>query len=298
MRDSRPSTTAAFVAACRGLSSLLPVDARLVEDPLGARFAGPLASGAARIAAVLPPAIARAAMLPILPWVAYMQVRTHAIDLDLLRFLGEGGRQLVILGAGFDARAARLVALEAAHVFEVDHPATQSRKRRILDESRVRSTARYLAWDFERDRLDDLPARLAELGHDPTRPTFTVWEGVTMYLTAEAIDSTVAAVRGYSAPGSRLAFNYVEQRFIDRPGVLGVALANVVRRAGEPFRSGFAPEALPAWLAARGFRIHTDQSFAELAQEHLPSPYRELVRAGRRLAVAERTAVAEACARV
>ena len=38
MLDHRPSFTAAFVAACRGLSPMLPRAARLIDDPLGLRF--------------------------------------------------------------------------------------------------------------------------------------------------------------------------------------------------------------------------------------------------------------------
>jgi transposase len=40
--------------------------------------------------------------------------------------------QLVVLGAGFDARADRLPGLEEVTVFEVDHPATQQAKRQAL----------------------------------------------------------------------------------------------------------------------------------------------------------------------
>ena len=34
---------------------------------------------------------------------------------------------------------------------------------------------------------------------------------------------------------------------------------------GEPFRSGFDPAALPAWLAARGFTLRDDDDFEALA---------------------------------
>jgi methyltransferase (TIGR00027 family) len=297
MLDHRPSLTAAFVAACRGLSPMLPAEARLIDDPIGLRFAGPalrraagalLATrGAARVAA-------QAALLPVLPWVIYMQVRTRAIDEALLTFVADGGAQVVILGAGFDARAVRLAdRLRGARVIEVDHPATQSRKTAELAAAGVTSAAALLAWDFERDALADLPARLAALGHDASRPTLTVWEGVTMYLSADALSATVDAVAAYSAPGSRLVFNYVRAELVDRPGALAGAVALVVRSVGEPFRSGFDPEALPGWLAARGFRTLSDDDFDALATRWLPRRWSRAVRRGRRLAVTERTAVGE-----
>ena len=144
-----------------------------------------------------------------LPMIAYMQVRTRLIDDVVRTFAGFGGAQLVLLGAGFDARAARLAeTLDGARVFEVDHPATQALKRSRFGDLHVT----FVPWNFERDAMSTLGARLAALGHDPSRPTLTIWEGVTMYLTEPAIADTVAAVRGWSAPGSQLCFSYVERR--------------------------------------------------------------------------------------
>ncbi len=58
--------------------------------------------------------------------VAHMRFRTWAIDRVIEQAVRAGARQLVILGAGADARAHRMPALGAVPVFEVDHPATQA----------------------------------------------------------------------------------------------------------------------------------------------------------------------------
>jgi methyltransferase (TIGR00027 family) len=181
MRPHRASFTAAFVATCRGLSPLLPRNVRLVDDPLGARVAGhafaAVVNGLAQSPGLLR-ALAWVPLAPLFPWAVYMQVRTKALDDALLGFVAAGGRQVVILGAGFDARASRLrEALGGAMVYEVDHPATQAKKRALFGE--VPTTARYVAWDFERDAMTALPARLAAEGLDPAAPTFTLWEGVS-----------------------------------------------------------------------------------------------------------------------
>src|SRR5688572_19904017 len=99
MREGRPSFTAAFVATARTMGRSLPVDARIADDPYGAHFAGPFV---ARVAALTPRAIAS------LPFVLYMQVRTRAIDDAVCAFVEAGGKQIAILGAGFDCRAVRL----------------------------------------------------------------------------------------------------------------------------------------------------------------------------------------------
>jgi methyltransferase (TIGR00027 family) len=294
MRPHRPSFTAAFVAAARGLSPLLPDRLRLVDDPYGAAFAGGALGDAVRAVGEAPSAVRALAwgpLLPMLPWAVYMQVRTRVFDDALERFVREGGAQVVILGAGFDARASRLgELLHGATVFEVDHPATQARKREVL--AGAPSAARYLAWDFERDAMGALPARLAEAGHDPSRATFTLWEGVTMYLTRDALDATLGAIEAYSARGSWVAFNYADRALVERPGVLERAVLAVVSAVGEPFRSGFEPEDVRAWMREHGFDVQDDRSFAEWAGELLPAPWSRLVRVGRRVATAERTVAA------
>src|SRR6266536_1868295 len=57
--------------------------------------------------------------------------RTRLID-DLVTDARAWIGQLVLLGAGFDARAYRLPGLEQVTVFEVDQPATQQAKREVL----------------------------------------------------------------------------------------------------------------------------------------------------------------------
>src|SRR5262249_12138238 len=129
MREGTPSRTAAWVAAARAMGAVLPPEARLADDPYGLRFGG---------AGAEPPpwvgALAVKYVLPLRLWVMYMQVRTRILDDILLAFVRGGGRQVVLLGAGYDCRALRFAdALTETTVFEVDHPATQGHKRRVLD---------------------------------------------------------------------------------------------------------------------------------------------------------------------
>jgi methyltransferase (TIGR00027 family) len=280
VQRDRASVTAAFVAACRGLGVYLPRDARLIHDPHGLRYAGPVGRALALLARM-------AGVRPLQRSLLYMQVRTRLIDDALLGFLRGGGRQVLILGAGFDARAARFarqLADAGAVVYEVDHPATQARKH--ADTGRVPGVA-YLPWDFEARPVAGLPAALAAAGHDPAVATLTIWEGVTMYLTAPAIEATVAAVAALSAPGSQLALTYFERALIERPPRRGRLAAALARRAGEPFRFGWDPDELPAWLEARGFTLEWDRPVSDAARELLPPSYAAMLEErGRRVALA------------
>jgi methyltransferase (TIGR00027 family) len=279
VRDERASFTAGYVAACRGLGRALPADACLVDDPYAARFLGPVASAAVEGLRARARGGLRAELTSYFPLALYMQVRTRVLDEAVERFAAAGGDQVVLLGAGFDARAARFPALK---FFEVDHPATQRRKRALLGDA-ASASATYVAFHFERDPMTSLPTMLTEHGHVRSRPTLTIWEGVTMYLTEPAIEASLAAVHAYSkgSPDSRLAMTYFDRTRIDHPMTPFRRLSRMaVAAVGEPFRWGWAPDSLPGWLAPRGFRVDDDADVADHAQRLLPARYARRVTAG------------------
>jgi methyltransferase (TIGR00027 family) len=271
MRDGSPSRTAAWVAAARQMAQLLPPEAQLASDPYGAAFSYPRLR--ARLETLRPLAETRAFK----QWILYMQVRTRVIDDALRDFIAAGGRQVVLLGAGYDTRALRLPELADARVFEVDHPATQGHKKHVLALLHAESPSRYVTWDFETRAMDDLPDVLEEAGLDRRAAVFTIWEGVTMYLTDAAIDASLRAIRSWSPAGSRLAMTYFAKDRITQPSLATRALKAVVATFGEPWRFGWVPAELPAYLAARGFTLDRDVAIAAAARELLPPAYAALV---------------------
>ena len=184
-----------------------------------------------------------------------MAVRTVAIDAEVR---AAAARQVVILGAGFDGRAWRMRELGEAVVFEVDHPDTQRDKiGRAAALARRARDVRFVPVDFTRERLDD---KLAAAGHDPTRPTTWIWEGVVMYLTRAEIDASLAVVAARSTPGSRLIIAYAA------PGLLVPLVRILVRRVGEPLQSVFRPAAMKELLAGAGFAVLRDRDIPTLAR--------------------------------
>jgi methyltransferase (TIGR00027 family) len=293
MRAAEPSRTAAWVAVTRGLGALLPAEAQLIDDPYGLQFAGSGPAGRWARAAAERDARWLARLPGVQAWIIYMQVRTRVLDDAVRAFVARGGAQLVILGAGYDCRALRLAELANVRVFEVDHPATQGRKQRVLDRLGAASGARYLAWDFEARPMAELPAALAALGLDLARPTFTIWEGVTMYLREPALDASVRAIAAYSGPGSTLAMTYMTQARLARPTLATRATRALVGRVGEPWVWGWEPAALPAWLATRGFDRVDDVDLADASLALLPPQY-AIATDGRRVALADREHIASA----
>jgi methyltransferase (TIGR00027 family) len=92
-------------------------------------------------------------------------------------------------------------------VFEVDHPATQRWKRRLLTTAgiAVPPTVTFAPVDFETDHLAD---KLVHSGFDPALPALFGWLGVTLYLTRQAIADTLAIVGGF-ARGTEIVLDHM-----------------------------------------------------------------------------------------
>lgn len=134
--------------------------------------------------------------------------RYRFIDEHLLTALPDVS-QVIILGAGYDARAYRFATqIGARPVFEVDLPPL-SRRKAALVASRPdlfgHASVRRVEIDFRTQPLDE---RLAGSGFVPGVPTFVAWEGVSMYLTRPAVDATLAALAAVCGPGSVLAMDF------------------------------------------------------------------------------------------
>lgn len=178
---------------------------------------------------------------------------------DLLRqACHQGVRQYVILGAGLDTFAYRPCPSEGLQVFEVDHPTMQAWKRRHLETMGIAIPAHctFAPVDFEHQTLAE---GLKEAGFAADRPAFFSWLGVTMYLTAEAIDATLALVASLPA-GSGIVFDYLTTPALLSPPALR-AFSDLARRVaaiGEPFQTFFDPEALAQSLGTFGFREVAD----------------------------------------
>src|SRR5690242_15021905 len=127
MRKGTASRTAMMVAFWRTLADMGITTIPRFADP-GARklLSGPLArlmlARADRLAADPTGPGARR----LRPWIDGIVLRVAFIDAVIT---AARAKQVVIVGAGLDTRAWRLETLRDAHVFELDHPATQSYKR-------------------------------------------------------------------------------------------------------------------------------------------------------------------------
>jgi methyltransferase (TIGR00027 family) len=179
-----------------------------------------------------------------------LTLRTLVIDEAVKAAVGAGVRQLVILGAGLDGRAYRLRELTSTNVYEVDHPATQALKReRAQALTPIAQTLTFVPVDFERDVLG---AALEAAGHSASEPTAWIWEGVVMYLTSDAMRTTLRTLEQRSAKGSTLIIQY------NMPRRRNLFMRLILRWWGEPSISAYTPEQMARELTAFGFTPRED----------------------------------------
>ncbi|MGB9306299.1 MAG: SAM-dependent methyltransferase [Mycobacterium sp.] len=182
---------------------------------------------------------------------------------------------VVILGAGLDTRAYRLTRRVRKPVFEVDLPVNIARKvktvRRVLGELPL--SVRFVALDFEDD---DLLTALAEHGYRLDFRAFFIWEGVTQYLTEDAVRRTLEGLRA-TAPGSRLVFTYVRRDFIDGTNRYGTrTLYRSVRQRKQLWHFGLNPDEVAGFIAEYGWRLAEQAGPDELVQRYVKPTGRKL----------------------
>lgn len=166
-------------------------------------------------------------------------------------------RQYAILGAGFDTFAYRRSDLSnRLAVFEIDHPAGQELKRARVAAAGLPcpEDLHYLAVDFERESVCKVLIGSTYRRH---RKAFFAWLGVSYYLSYIAIDKTLCSISRIAAPGSRLAFDYIDSdAFHPHMGSTRVReMMEFVQELGEPMITGWDPRSLAELLASHGFRI-------------------------------------------
>ena len=161
---------------------------------------------------------------------------------------------VVILGAGMDTRGLRLARRSDLPVFEVDLPVNIARKKASVQRAvgTIPASVRLVPFDFERD---DLFGTLSEHGYRTDARTCFVWEGVTQYLTEDAVRTTLAAVQAAPA-GSRLVFTYVREDFIDGRNMYDAAvLYKRFRQRRQVWKFGLDPDDVAAFVGTYDWQL-------------------------------------------
>ncbi|XXT19234.1 class I SAM-dependent methyltransferase [Sorangium sp. So ce429] len=253
-------STAVRVALWRALHVEVDPPPHVLEDEVGLKLAAPDDGWRSR------PELSPFTR----PFRASIVARARFIEDLVAEQAARGVGQYVILGAGLDTFAQRRPELASRMlVFEVDRPGPQAWKRqRLVDLGLgIPPFLRLVPVDFEAG--DAWWERLAAAGFDAGRPAVVASTGVSMYLTRDAIATTLRQVAAL-APGSTLAMSFllpIEQADPEMRPWLERA-AEGARANGTPFISFFTPAEMLALAREAGFRDIQHVSAAALGQRY------------------------------
>jgi methyltransferase (TIGR00027 family) len=179
--------------------------------------------------------------------------------------------------------------MKNAKVFEVDLATVQDDKKKKLQKylGRLPDYVSFIPIDFDKQTLE---AVFTETTFNPTKPAIFIWEGVTQYISEQAVRQTLAFL-GKSAPGSIIVFTYVLKSIIERRSDIPEAdhLMEVVAKQS-PWVFGLEPSLIPDFLKPYHLSLIAEVGNVDY-QEKYPKPV------GRNLVVFEGERIVQATVR-
>jgi methyltransferase (TIGR00027 family) len=167
----------------------------------------------------------------------------------------QGISQYVILGSGLDTFAQRQPEIASKlQIYEIDQPDTLTWKQQRLMELGfgVPEYLHFVPVNFETSSWWE---QLLKAGFDINKPAVVACTGVSLYLTKEAIASTLSQIATL-APDSKLAMTfYLPIELLDEEDQAMQEMAEKgARAAGTPFVSFFAPNEILELAREAGFK--------------------------------------------
>lgn len=272
MSDSifRKDGTAQGVAKQRLIETLAKPDKRIINDPYADKF-------------VLGASLIKLMGHKLNVWLTqkfapgfheHLISRTRFIDDLIEKSTVNGAEQYVILGAGYDTRAHRLKLPSGLKIFEVDQPEVQERKRSKLPKNLPNAeNVTCVSIDFNHQSLKE---QLLNAGFDQSKSTVFTLEGVSQYITKDAITSTLEELAELTQKTNATFYiSYVDKLLNENPkACFGKGYPNATKKAetikrlaakvGEPWISFYSAEEIEGLLSQYGFSLIENKTLADL----------------------------------
>ena len=272
--NKRKDTTAEGIAKQRLIETLAHPNKRVINDPYAARFvkgAGLIKLIGHKLNVWLGQKLAPG-------FHEHLISRTRFVDDLIEKSISAGVEQYVILGAGYDMRAHRLKLSPALKIFEVDQLEVQDKKRSKLPKELLNSeNITYVNVDFTHQSL---AKQLLDAGFDQNKSTIFTLEGVSQYITKEALGSTLEEMAKLTQKVSSFFFiSYVDERLNDNPeACFGKGYPKAAKRyalikdltakVAEPWISFYDCEEIKNLLSQNGYAIKEDVVLSDLNSQY------------------------------
>ena len=204
----------------------------------------------------------------------HLIARTKFIDELIQKSAVNGTEQYVILGAGYDSRAHRLELPSSLKIFEVDQPEVSDNKLAKLPKELPNSdNVTYVNIDFSYQSLTE---QLIGAGFDQKKSTVFTLEGVSQYITKEAVSSTIKELASLTRDTNSIFFmSYVDELLDKNPeACFGEGYPNPAKKAslikglsakvGEPWISFYNGAEIEDLLSQNGYSIEENVTLEDL----------------------------------
>lgn len=241
---AEPDNTAVRTALWRALH--VQVDARphILEDEMGMKLVAPPKDWQER------PDMKYTKRLR-----ASIVARARFIEDLIIEQSNLGMSQYVILGAGLDTFAQRRPDIASSlQIYEIDQPDTLTWKQQRLTELgfAIPEYLHFVPVNFETSSWWE---QLVKSGFDTRKPAVIACTGVSLYLTEDAITSTLRQITTFG-PGSKLAMTfYLPIELLDEEDKpMQERAEKGARESGTPMVSFFKPDEILALADKAGFK--------------------------------------------
>lgn len=278
----RKDGTAQGVAKQRLIESLAEPSRRIIYDPYADKF-------------VLGASIIKLMGHKLSVWITkkfapgfheHLISRTRFIDELVQNAAEQGLEQYVILGAGYDLRAHRLNLPSTLKIFEVDQKDVQNKKRSKLPSNIPNlENLKYVSVDFNHQSLKK---QLLEAGFNECKSAIFTLEGVSQYISKEAVKSTLNEIAELTKKTRAIFYiSYADIQLKRNPTLCfgkgyphpekkAETVMNLAAKVGEPWISFYSPEEIKDVLSQYGFTLIEDKTLVDFNSEYFTPVGRKL----------------------
>lgn len=262
--------TAQGVAKQRWIESLAAPDKRVIYDPYSEKFV--LGAGMIKLMGHKLSVWITQKFAP--GFHEHLISRTRFIDDLVEKSTANDMEQYVILGAGYDLRAHRLNLPTSIKIFEVDQPEVQLRKRSKLPKNLANAqNVTYVSIDFNHQSIKD---QLLEAGFDQNKSTVFTLEGVSQYITKDAVNSTLQEIVALCKNSNATFYmSYVDYLLKEdpkacfgkgypKPEKKAETIQRLAAKVGESWISFYSENEIKELLSKNGFSLVENKTLEDL----------------------------------
>ena len=262
--------TAQGVAKQRLIETIAGADKRVINDPYADSFV--IGSGFIKLMGHKLNAWLSEKLAP--GFHEHLIARTKFLDELIQKSAVNGTEQYVILGAGYDSRAHRLELPSSLKIFEVDQPEVSDNKLAKLPKELPNSdNVTYVNIDFSYQSLTE---QLIGAGFDQKKSAIFTLEGVSQYITKDAVSSTIKELASLTRDTNSIFFmSYVDELLDKNPeACFGEGYPNPAKKAslikglsakvGEPWISFYNGAEIEDLLSQNGYSIEENVTLEDL----------------------------------